>query len=117
RDELFAEACRIAVEQGQFKMAWIGVADWEALKIVPVASMGAEPEFLALIKDRFSLREDAPMQSMTARAVREKKAIVQNEMADNASILFAKERMARGIGAMAILPLLIGGDAVGMLAL
>jgi len=56
RDELFREACRIAVEHGQFKMAWIGVVDRSAMKIVPIASAGAEPEFLTLIKDRFSLR-------------------------------------------------------------
>ncbi|MEO6855436.1 MAG: response regulator, partial [Rhodoferax sp.] len=39
-EELFQEACRIAVELGLFKMAWIGVTDWDALKILPIASEG-----------------------------------------------------------------------------
>ena len=29
RDELFREACRIAVEEGGFRMAWIGIVDRE----------------------------------------------------------------------------------------
>jgi diguanylate cyclase (GGDEF)-like protein/PAS domain S-box-containing protein len=118
RDELFREACQVAVEHGQFRMAWIGVVDRSAMKIVPIASAGAEPEFLTLIKDRFSLRADAPLgNTMTARAVREKKAIVSNEIQDDPRVLFAKERIERGISSMAILPLLVSDDVVGVLAL
>ena len=28
RDELFRDACRIAVEAGKFKLAWLGIVDW-----------------------------------------------------------------------------------------
>jgi diguanylate cyclase (GGDEF)-like protein len=118
REELFREACRIAVEDGKFNVAWIGVADWNAMKIVPVASAGAEPELLALIKDRFSLREDSAQgHTMSARAAREQKAIVSNEIRDDARILFTKERLARGIKSMAILPLLVSETTAGVLAL
>ena len=118
RDELFREACRIAVEHGRFKMAWIGVVDRSAMKIVPIASAGAEPEFLTLIKDSFSLRADAPLgNTMSARVVNEKKAVVTNDLRRDSKVLFAKERIARGIFSMAILPLLVSEDAVGILAL
>jgi diguanylate cyclase (GGDEF)-like protein/PAS domain S-box-containing protein len=125
RLELFDAACRIAVEHGQFKMAWIGIVDRNAMKVVPIALAGAEPEFLTLIKDRFSLikdhfslREDAPLgNTMGARAVREKKAIVVNDIRDDPRMLFAKERIERGLYSMAILPLLVSDDAVGILAL
>ena len=118
RDELFREACRIAVEHGQFKMAWIGVVDRSAMKIVPIAAAGAEAEFLTLIQDRFSLREDAPLgNTMSARAVREKKAIVCNDLREDPKILFVKERLERGILSLAILPLLVSDDAAGVLAL
>jgi diguanylate cyclase (GGDEF)-like protein/PAS domain S-box-containing protein len=118
RDKLFREACQVAVEHGQFRMAWIGVVDRSAMKIVPIASAGAEPEFLTLIKDRFSLRADAPLgNTMTARAVREKKAMVSNEIRDDPRVLFVKERIERGISSMAILPLLVSDDVVGVLAL
>ena len=38
RDELFNEACRIAVEEGGFSMSLICIVDRNAMKIVPVAS-------------------------------------------------------------------------------
>jgi diguanylate cyclase (GGDEF)-like protein/PAS domain S-box-containing protein len=118
RDELFREACRIAVEHGRFKMAWIGLVDRSAMKIVPIASAGADPEFLTLIKDSFSLRADAPLgNTMSAQVVNEKKAVVTNDLRRESKVLFAKERVARGIFSMTILPLLVSGDAVGILAL
>lgn len=118
RDELFREACRIAVEQGQYHMAWIGIVDWNAMKIVPIASAGTEPEFLTLIRDRYSLREDTPLEpTMTARAVKEKKAIVSNEIRDDPTILFAKEYIAHSISSKAILPLLVSNEVVGIFVL
>src|SRR5450756_2213125 len=108
RDELFREACRVAVEHGQFRTAWIGVIDRRAMRSVRIASAGAESAFLTLIEDRFPLPEDAPLgNTMSARAVREKKAIVTNDIRDDPKVFFAKERIERGIFSMAILPLLV----------
>jgi len=118
REELFGEACRIAVDAGQFVMAWLGIVDRSAMRIVPIASAGVEAEFLEMIRDRFSLREDAPLgNTMSARAVREKRAFVSKDMPRDPGILFAEERSRRGIASMAILPLLIADEAVGVLAL
>ena len=118
RDELFREACRIAVEHGQFKMAWIGIVDRSAMKIVPIAVAGAEPELLTLIKDQFPLRDDAPLgNSMSARAVRERKAIVSSDIRGDQSNFLAKELVGREIASMAILPLLVSDEAVGVLGL
>ena len=117
-EELFKGACRIAVEHGQFKMAWIGVADWDAMQIVPVASAGASVEFLAFIKDRFSLRDGAALAAaMSVRAIKEKKAVVLNDIKDYPGNLFLKERLERGISSMAFLPLLVSDKAVGVLCL
>jgi len=43
RDELFREACRIAIEAGGFRMAWIGVIDQKTLdgKVVAQAPLVA----------------------------------------------------------------------------
>jgi diguanylate cyclase (GGDEF)-like protein/PAS domain S-box-containing protein len=119
RDLLFKEACEVAIEHGRFKMAWIGVVDRSAQKIVPIASAGAEPEFVALIKDSFSLREDVPMDGAdhTARAVREKRAIVLNEIEGDTTVFLTKDRIERGIFSMAILPLMVSNEALGVLAL
>jgi diguanylate cyclase (GGDEF)-like protein/PAS domain S-box-containing protein len=119
RDLLFKEACEVAIEHGRFKMAWIGVVDRSAQKIVPIASAGAEPEFVALIKDRFSLCEDVPIDGTdhTARAVREKRAIVLNEIEGDTTVFLTKDRIERGIFSMAILPLMVSNEALGVLAL
>src|SRR3984885_1947675 len=77
RDDLFKEACRIAVEQGGFRMALICIADRTAMKIVPVASAGKDEELLTAIKEVFSSSERAPV-AMIMRAMGEKKAIVSN---------------------------------------
>lgn len=73
REELFREACRIAVEEGGFRMAWIGIVDRRSMRIVPVAWAGANEKFMAELKDGVSLDENAPHKN-TARAVREKKS-------------------------------------------
>jgi diguanylate cyclase (GGDEF)-like protein/PAS domain S-box-containing protein len=115
RDELFREACRIAVEQGQFKMAWIGVVNPESTQIVPIATAGVDPEFLAFIKDRFSLSEEAPQgNTLVARAIREKTPVVSNDIRIDPRFVFLKER---GIYSIAALPLLVSDEAFGVLVL
>jgi len=48
---LFDEACRIAVEIGEFKMAWIGILDPSDCKIKLMASSGATEEDIKLLSD------------------------------------------------------------------
>jgi diguanylate cyclase (GGDEF)-like protein/PAS domain S-box-containing protein len=118
RDQLFAELCRIVVERGGYKMAWIGVTDRDKMKVVPIASAGAEAEFLTVVRDRFSLREDLPGgNTMNARAVRSKQAVVSNDIRDDPNVVFAKDRIARGILSIAVLPLMVANEAVGVLNL
>jgi diguanylate cyclase (GGDEF)-like protein len=118
RDRLFKEACRIAVEAGGFRMCWIGMADRTAMRIVPVASVGADPELLAYINERFTLLEGEPLSNtMAARAIRDKAAVVANHLqSDPAGLLFKKHADA-GVQSMVTLPLIVGDDAVGMIAL
>ena len=44
--DLFREACRVAVENGQFRMAWLGVVDRRAKQITPIAWQGADGEYI-----------------------------------------------------------------------
>ena len=118
RDELFRNACMIALDAGRFRMAWIGIVDCLGKKINPIASAGAEPEFLTIAKDSFPLEGDAHRdRTMSVRAVQERTALVLNELRDDSNILFAKTRLAQGIRSMAFLPLIIANEAVGVLTL
>jgi diguanylate cyclase (GGDEF)-like protein/PAS domain S-box-containing protein len=116
RDELFREACRIAVEEGGFRMTWIAIVDRSAMKIVPVASAGKDQALLTAIKGVLLSSEDAP-HTMVARAIREKKAVVTNDLQSNPMVVFGKKYSESGVGSMAILPLIVSDEAVGVLAL
>jgi diguanylate cyclase (GGDEF)-like protein/PAS domain S-box-containing protein len=118
RDELFSEACRIATDEGGFKMIWIGLVDPTRQKMLPVASVGVRKEFLAAIRDKFTLPEGSVLgNTMTARAVREARPCVANDLETSADVLFRREHLAAGIRSMAVLPLIISGTVVGVVAL
>jgi len=120
RDELFKEACRIAVEAGGFRMAWTGIVDRTMMKIVPIASAGVDEELLVAIKDSFALSEDTPLgDTIAARAIREKRVIVTNNLKTNPMVAFGfgKRYAESGVCSMAILPLIVSNEAVGVLAL
>jgi diguanylate cyclase (GGDEF)-like protein/PAS domain S-box-containing protein len=118
RDELFAEVCRIVVERGGCRIAWIGLADLDAMMIVPIASAGGEPRFLETVRNRFTLRADAPLgNTMSARAIREKKAIVSNDIRNDKNVILANDHLKRGILSLAVLPLIIADEAAGVLIL
>jgi PAS domain S-box-containing protein len=51
RDELFQEVCRIAVEKGLFRMAWIGLVDEQTRTVRPVAHSGHEDGYLDIRTD------------------------------------------------------------------
>jgi diguanylate cyclase (GGDEF)-like protein/PAS domain S-box-containing protein len=120
RDELFREACQIAVEQGQFRIAWIGVLDRGTWKTVLAASAGVGEELVTAITDRHSdpVSEDALLGNGTAaRAMREKKAVVVNDLRSNLEAPFAKQHADSGIFSIATLPLIVSDEAIGVIAL
>jgi PAS domain S-box-containing protein len=49
-EKLYERVCRIAVEDGQFKMAWIGLVDPDTLSVRPVVSCGDTGGYLQDIR-------------------------------------------------------------------
>jgi diguanylate cyclase (GGDEF)-like protein/PAS domain S-box-containing protein len=118
RDELFAEACRIATEQGGFPMIWIGMVDRALMRIVPMASVGVSEEYLAFVREKLSLHAGPPFgDTLTARAVREARAVWANDLEFNTDVAFRAQLMAAGIRSMAAFPLSIAAEVVGVVAL
>jgi diguanylate cyclase (GGDEF)-like protein/PAS domain S-box-containing protein len=116
RDELFKEACRIAVEAGGFHMSLIAIVDRTVMKFVSVASAGVDEDLLAAIKGLLSSNEGAAS-TMLARAIREKKTAVSNDLQSDPRVVFGKKYVESGVRSMAILPLIISDEAVGVLVL
>ena len=116
RDELFREACRIAVDEGGFRMAWIGLLDGEAGRVRPAASAGAIGDYLE--QAPLAVLESKPAgQGLAGRALRAKQPMVSNDVAHDPSLMMREEMQARGINSVAVIPLLVGEEGVGVLAL
>jgi len=116
RQQLFQEACRIAVEAGQLRMAWIGLFDRKTSSIVPAACHGHEDGFLRLI----SLSSDDPApegRGLVRRAVREKRTVIVNDIENDPKFRLRKEAIERGYRSAAVLPLTVAGELVGVLSL
>lgn len=118
RDELFTEACRIAVEAGGFRMAWIGIVDPCAMKIIPVGSAGIDEAFMIAIRDRLVLGGTGSAgKSIFAQVIGEKKSFIINNLTTHPGAVFGEKYAESGIGALAILPLIVANEVVGVLAL
>lgn len=123
REELFKEACRIAVEAGGFRMAWVCLADFNLMQLVPAASavsatLPGSNKILAEFAERMLLQDDAPRgHGPSALAVRERKAILINDIEHDSRIRYKRAYLDRGIRSLVALPLMIGDAAVGVLGL
>jgi diguanylate cyclase (GGDEF)-like protein/PAS domain S-box-containing protein len=116
RDELFRDACQIAIQEGGFVMSLIALVDAETKKIVPVASAGVNEELLAAISAVLTSKQ-AASSTMVARAIMTKATVVSNNSQIDPQILFAKRYADAGVHSMAVLPLIVADEAVGVFAL
>ena len=79
RDELFREACRIAVEHGNFAMTWVGRLDPATQDVTPIAWAGECAEELTRIKA--SARNDSSRGSgAVGRAIRQRQPVFNNDI-------------------------------------
>ncbi len=119
RQELFNEACRIAVEHGGFGIVWISMLNPETLAVIPAACAGVDVDsFLARAEN--TARLDLPLgQGLVGRAIREKRAAFSNDITAETSVggERRKEAVRRGYRSLVVLPLLVGGEVRGILSL
>jgi diguanylate cyclase (GGDEF)-like protein/PAS domain S-box-containing protein len=118
RDELFRNACRIAVEHGEFERAWIGVVDANDVMIVPKAWAGLDEAAIAAIKALFSANGEVQRgNTLAARAIREKTVVVSNDVRNDAELVYGKNYADSGIHSLAFLPLIVSDKAIGVFVL
>jgi diguanylate cyclase (GGDEF)-like protein/PAS domain S-box-containing protein len=116
RDELFSEACRIAVEQGGFHMSLIGTFDSTLQKFAPVASAGKDDELLASIKDLFA-SNDGTHKSLVGLAMRRKGAVVSNDSQGDPRVVLGNTFAESGVRSLAVFPLVVSDQVAGALIL
>jgi PAS domain S-box-containing protein len=117
RDTLFKEICDIAVEYGQFKLAWIGITNPDTMGVEVVAYSGPASGYAAGI--HVSCDADNPVgRGPTGTSIREDRiSICNNFFADPVSLPWRKKAEKYGLRASAACPLKLGGQVVGALAL
>ena len=114
RDALLREACRVAVEVGTFRLAWIGLVEGDAVR--PVAWAGAAQGYLEDL--RVSVRDEPLGRGPTGRAVREGRTVTSGDIAtDPAMAPWRDAALARGFRANAALPLSMHGRVIGVFSL
>jgi PAS domain S-box-containing protein/diguanylate cyclase (GGDEF)-like protein len=116
RGELFREACRIAVDAGQFNLAWLGVVDAAAMRVRIVAWHGTDEEFVRRIPVGLTDCGSAG-KGLAGCAVAARRAVICNDMAADERTVMREESAVRGIRSAALIPLLLGGEVYGVLAL
>ena len=117
-DELMQGICRLAVEVGGYRMAWVGAAENDEERTVrPVASHGFDDDYLATARISWA---DVPQgHGTTGTAIRECRTVVTRDVLTNPALAPWREAaLQRGYGAAIALPLLVdGGQCIGALCL
>ena len=113
RKELFREACRIAVDSGGFHMAWIGLVEPGQARARPVACVSVAHGYL---DEAGSARLDiAENIAVAERALRQRQMVVVDDVATDSTI--ASTPRPGTYRSLAALPLLVEGEATGVLVL
>lgn len=114
---LLAEVCRVAVEVGGYRMAWVGYAQDDAEKsIQPRAHAGEELGYLAAIHLNWHA-ESPGGQGPAGQAIRTGKSQQSNDIRSDKRFAWSEAALARGYGSAILLPLCNEAQSFGVLCL
>ncbi len=114
RDELYREACRIAVDRGGFRMAWIGLVDRESGDVIPVASAGNSGGYVDDL--HLNVRHDPRGPGMTVTAILTGQPVAVADPRIDAMFTSLKDQVTlRGFQSAMSAPLLVEGQSTGAL--
>ncbi len=113
---MLAAACQIAVEKGGFRMAWIGMFDAIAQKILPVASAGVVEGYMELIN--IDLHDQARCSGPAGRCFLTAAHVASGDMEhDPLQAAWREAALQRGYRSSASFPLKVNGKVSGVFTL
>ncbi len=116
RDRLFQEVCRIAVDDGLFRMAWFGLVDPATGLVRPVSHHGFEEGYLAGI--RISVSDEPEGRGPTGAALRQGRHFICRDIAsDDRMAPWRAAALARGYRSSAAFPVRVQGRLKGALTI
>jgi PAS domain S-box-containing protein len=112
---LVNDICRMLIEEGGYRLAWVGYLDLDDPKrLHPVAHAGHEEGFLQIAN--ISWAESAQGRGPTAAAIQSNRpAICNNIMGEQEYTPWRQEALRRGYGSSIALPLVCQEDQLGAL--
>ncbi|HSJ47779.1 MAG TPA: EAL domain-containing protein [Gammaproteobacteria bacterium] len=109
---IYTEACRIAVEVGGFRMAWLGLVDLDTGDVCPVAHAGVTDDYLDNLK--INLKDQDRSIGPTGHALRKGTYVVCNDIANDPSMSAWRDAaLELGYHASAAFPLRVDGVVRG----
>lgn len=116
-EALYHQICKIAVDYGQFRMAWIGLLDEEVQKINPVASEGFDNGYVATIN--ITTDDNHPTgQGPVGIAARTGKIVTSADiLTDSRMAPWKSNALSRGYRSLAAVPFSCKGKTIGVLTL
>lgn len=114
---LFRETCRIAIDSGKFKMAWIGLLDEKTRMVHPVMYEGLDLDYLNTIK--VIADTDAPEgKGPSGRALEEGKTNFCNDITTDPRMApWKEEALKRGYCSCIAIPIRRLGKVIGIFTL
>lgn len=113
KDKILSEACRIAIEYGKLKMAWVGMIDEQTNLVNPVAFSGFEDEYFSRII-KISVEDVPEGRGPTGTALRENRHYVCNDIEkDPKMALWREEALKRGFRSSVSFPIKQLGKVIG----
>ena len=117
RDELFATVCRVAVEHGRFRFAWVGLIDNDDQWLKPVARYGEDAGYI----DQLDVSGDgasALRRGLTGRTLLSGANVISNDfLNDPEKAPWCEAARRAGVRASAKFPIREGGAVVGAINL
>lgn len=114
RTDLFESICRIAVEMGGFKMAWIGISHGK--QVIPVCWFGDDQGYVKDLRVRIddTILSQGPVgQAIITGKIRS----VNDTKSDEGFAPWREAAMARKFRSLAALPIRIRGKTIGVFGL
>lgn len=115
RRELFRQACRIAVQEGGFRMAWVGLVAPGAMRATPLLSDGFDQGYLDEVGTALASVTEDP--GAVGQAIRYRKMIVANNIEADPHAVFKSAALSRGYRSLIAMPLMEADEPVAVLVL
>ena len=117
-DKIYDEICKIAIESGQFLLAWLGKPNDQSRSIIPIFWAGKNEGYIDILKNSLSMDDTPQGNGPSGNAFRNGHFYYCNDIANDPQMLpWRNEALKRGYHGSISLPIFTEKRVVGVLTL